>query len=206
MDTLYDYAWLIPVFPLAGAMLVGLGLISLNKFTNGLRELNAVLIISLIGAAMVMSFAILTSQFQGHPTYIRSFEWASAGNFHLNMGYTIDHLTSLMLVIVTTVAMLVMIYTHGYMSHDPGYVRFYAYLSLFSSSMLGLIISPNLVQVYIFWELVGMCSYLLIGFWYDRKGAAEECSEFTGQLVVLTFKSWATGSKNWLHRVLSVAV
>jgi NAD(P)H-quinone oxidoreductase subunit 5 len=202
METLYDYAWLIPVFPLAGAMLVGLGLISLNKFTNGLRDLNAVLIISLMGAAMVMSFAILNSQFQGHPTYVRSFEWASAGSFHLNMGYTIDHLTSLMLVIVTTVAMLVMIYTHGYMSHDPGYVRFYAYLSLFSSSMLGLVISPNLVQVYIFWELVGMCSYLLIGFWYDRQGAADACQKAFvtnrvgdfGLLLGMLGLYWATGS------------
>ena len=202
MEALYDYAWLIPVFPLAGAMLVGLGLISLNKFTNGLRELNAVLIISLIGAAMVMSFAIFASQFQGHPTYTYAFEWAAAGNFHLNMGYTIDHLTSLMLVIVTTVAMLVMIYTHGYMSHDPGYVRFYAYLSLFSSSMLGLIISPNLVQVYIFWELVGMCSYLLIGFWYDRKGAADACQKAFvtnrvgdfGLLLGMLGLYWATGS------------
>ncbi len=202
MEALYDYAWLIPVFPLAGAMLVGLGLISLNKFTNGLRELNAVLIISLIGVAMVMSFALLASQFQGHPVYIQSFEWAAAGNFHLNMGYTIDHLTSLMLVIVTTVAMLVMIYTHGYMSHDPGYVRFYAYLSLFSSSMLGLVISPNLVQVYIFWELVGMCSYLLIGFWYDRQGAADACQKAFvtnrvgdfGLLLGMLGLYWATGS------------
>jgi NAD(P)H-quinone oxidoreductase subunit 5 len=202
MEALYDYAWLIPVFPLAGAMLVGLGLISLNKFTNGLREVNAVLIISLMGAAMAASFAILVSQFQGHPTYNYSFEWASAGNFHLSMGYTIDHLTSLMLVIVTTVAMLVMIYTHGYMSHDPGYVRFYAYLSLFSSSMLGLVISPNLVQVYIFWELVGMCSYLLIGFWYDRKGAADACQKAFvtnrvgdfGLLLGMLGLYWATGS------------
>ncbi len=202
MEPLYDYAWLIPVFPLAGAMLVGLGLISLNKFTNGLRELNAVLIISLMGAAMAMSFALLASQFQGHPTYIQSFEWAAAGNFHLNMGYTIDHLTSLMLVIVTTVAMLVMIYTHGYMSHDKGYVRFYAYLSLFSSSMLGLVISPNLVQVYIFWELVGMCSYLLIGFWYDRKAAADACQKAFvtnrvgdfGLLLGMLGLYWATGS------------
>jgi NAD(P)H-quinone oxidoreductase subunit 5 len=202
MEALYDYAWLIPVFPLAGAMLVGLGLISLNKFTNGLRELNAVLIISLMGAAMAASFALLASQFQGHPTYSYSFEWASAGNFHLNMGYTIDHLTSLMLVIVTTVAMLVMIYTNGYMSHDPGYVRFYAYLSLFSSSMLGLVISPNLVQVYIFWELVGMCSYLLIGFWYDRKGAADACQKAFvtnrvgdfGLLLGMLGLYWATGS------------
>jgi NAD(P)H-quinone oxidoreductase subunit 5 len=93
------------------------------------------------------------------------------------MGYTIDHLAALMLVIVTTVAFLVMIYTDGYMAHDPGYVRFYAYLSLFSSSMLGLVISPNLLQVYVFWELVGMCSYLLIGFWYNRKAAADACQK-----------------------------
>lgn len=202
MEPLYDYAWLIPVLPLAGAMLVGLGLISLNKFTNSLRSINAVLIISAIGAAMVMSFALLTSQFQGHPVYSQSFEWASAGNFHLQMGYTIDHLTALMLVIVTTVALLVMIYTHGYMSHDPSYVRFYAYLSLFSSSMLGLVISPNLVQVYIFWELVGMCSYLLIGFWYDRKAAADACQKAFvtnrvgdfGLLLGMLGIYWATGS------------
>jgi NAD(P)H-quinone oxidoreductase subunit 5 len=202
MEPLYDYAWLIPVLPLAGAMLVGLGLISVNRFTNGLRQVNAILIISLIGVAMVMSFALLASQFGGHPVYTRSLEWAAAGNFHLTMGYTIDHLTSLMLVIVTTVALLVMIYTNGYMSHDPGYVRFYAYLSLFSSSMLGLVISPNLVQVYIFWELVGMCSYLLIGFWYDRKAAADACQKAFvtnrvgdfGLLLGMLGLYWATGS------------
>jgi NAD(P)H-quinone oxidoreductase subunit 5 len=75
--------------------------------------------------------------------------------------------------VVTAVALLVMVYSHGYMEHDPGYVRFFAYLSLFSSSMLGLVLSPNLIQVYIFWELVGMCSYLLIGFWFSKKAAAD---------------------------------
>jgi NAD(P)H-quinone oxidoreductase subunit 5 len=202
MEPLYQYAWLIPVLPLAGAMLVGLGLISINKATNSLRQLNAVLIVSILGAAMVFSFALLWSQFQGHEPYTRTLEWAAAGNFHLMMGYTIDHLTALMLVIVTTVAFLVMIYTDGYMAHDPGYVRFYAYLSLFSSSMLGLVVSYNLVQVYIFWELVGMCSYLLIGFWYDRKAAADACQKAFvvnrvgdfGLLLGILGLYWATGS------------
>ena len=126
---------------------------------------------------MTLSFGLLWSQLNGHAPYTQIIEWAAAGDFHLNMGYTIDNLTALMLVIVTTVAFLVMVYTDGYMAHDPGYVRFYAYLSLFSSSMLGLVISPNLVQIYIFWELVGMCSYLLIGFWYDRKAAADACQK-----------------------------
>lgn len=177
MEAIYQYAWLIPVLPLAGAMIVGLGLISFNKTTNQLRQVNSIFIVSLIGAALVFSLALLWSQFNGHAPYTRMIEWASAGDFHLSMGYTIDHLTALMLVIVTTVAFLVMIYTDGYMAHDPSYVRFYAYLSLFSASMLGLVISPNLVQVYIFWELVGMCSYLLIGFWFDRKAAADACQK-----------------------------
>lgn len=177
MEAIYQYAWLIPVLPLFGAMIVGTGLISFNKFTNNLRSVSSTFIVSLTGAAMVLSFALLWSQFHGHAPYTQMLEWAAAGDFHLNMGYTIDHLTALMLVVVTTVAFLVMIYTDGYMAHDPGYVRFYAYLSLFSSSMLGLVVSPNLVQVYIFWELVGMCSYLLVGFWYDRKSAADACQK-----------------------------
>ncbi len=202
METLYQYAWLIPVLPLAGAMIIGLGLISYNQSVNRLRTASSVLIVSLIGTAMVLSFGLLWSQVQGHAPYVQSFDWAAAGDFHLRMGYVIDHLTALMLVIVTSVAFLVMIYTDGYMAHDPGYVRFYAYLSLFSSSMLGLVISPNLVQVYIFWELVGMCSYLLIGFWYDRKAAADACQKAFvtnrvgdfGLLLGILALYWATGS------------
>jgi NAD(P)H-quinone oxidoreductase subunit 5 len=202
MEVIYQYAWIIPVLPLLGAMLVGLGLISFNQVTNRLRQLNAVLIISLMGVAMGLSFALLWSQIQGHAPYLYTLEWASAGNFHLSMGYTIDQLTALMLVIVTTVAFLVMVYTDGYMAHDPGYVRFYAYLSLFGSSMLGLVVSPNLVQIYIFWELVGMCSYLLVGFWYDRKSAADAAQKAFvtnrvgdfGLLLGILGLFWATGS------------
>ncbi|NEQ32887.1 MAG: NAD(P)H-quinone oxidoreductase subunit F, partial [Leptolyngbya sp. SIO4C5] len=168
METLYQYAWLVPVLPLLGAMVLGIGLISYSKLTSQLRQVSSAFIVTLTGAAMVLSCALFWSQVQGHAPYTQMFEWASAGDFQLSMGYTIDHLASLMLVIVTTVAFLVMVYTDGYMAHDPGYVRFYAYLSLFSSSMLGLVVSPNLIQVYVFWELVGMCSYLLIGFWYNR--------------------------------------
>ncbi|TAE60793.1 MAG: NADH-quinone oxidoreductase subunit L [Nostocales cyanobacterium] len=206
MEVIYQYAWIIPVLPLLGAMLVGLGLISLNQVTNRLRQLNAVVIISLMGAAMGLSMALLWSQYQGHEPYLHTFEWAAAGNFHLTMGYTIDNLTAMMLVVVTTVAFLVMIYTDGYMAHDPGYVRFYAYLSLFGSSMLGLVISPNLVQIYIFWELVGMCSYLLVGFWYDRKAAAEACQKAFvtnrvgdfGLLLGILGLFWATGSFDFM--------
>jgi NAD(P)H-quinone oxidoreductase subunit 5 len=199
---MYQYAWIIPVLPLAGAMLLGLGLISFSKVANQFRRASSIFIVSLIGAAMTFSFALLWSQLQGHATYTQMIDWASAGDFHLAMGYTIDHLTAVMLVIVTTVAFLVMVYTDGYMAHDPSYVRFYAYLSLFSSSMLGLVLSPNLVQIYVFWELVGMCSYLLIGFWYDRKAAADACQKAFvtnrvgdfGLLLGILALYWATGS------------
>ncbi len=202
MDPLYQYAWLIPVLPLVGATIVGVGLISFNAAVNRVRSVASIFIVSLLGAAMVFSFGILWSQIQGHETYTQLIEWAAAGSFHLTMGYTIDHLTAVMLVIVTTVAFLVMVYTDGYMAHDPGYVRFYAYLSLFSSSMLGLVISVNLVQIYVFWELVGMCSYLLIGFWYDRKAAADACQKAFvtnrvgdfGLLLGILGLFWATGS------------
>ncbi|MGC1308112.1 MAG: NAD(P)H-quinone oxidoreductase subunit 5 [Phormidesmis sp.] len=202
VEAIYQYAWLIPVLPLLGAAIVGTGLISYNEATNKLRKPVATFIVSLIGAAMVLSIFILVSQLQGHAPYTYLIEWASAGDFSINMGFTIDHITSLMLVIVTTVAFLVMIYTDGYMAHDPSYVRFYAYLSLFSSSMLGLVVSPNLLQVYVFWELVGMCSYLLIGYWYDRDGAADACQKAFvtnrvgdfGLLLGMLGLFWATGT------------
>jgi NAD(P)H-quinone oxidoreductase subunit 5 len=202
MDFAYQYAWLIPLLPLAAALIIGTGLITFNESTNKLRSLWSVLSVSATGGAAVIAFNLLWSQIQGHAPYTYTFEWAQAGLFHLNMGFVIDHLTSLMLVIVTTVAFLVQIYTDGYMAHDPSYVRFYAYLSLFTSSMLGLVVSPNLVQIYIFWELVGMCSYLLIGFWFDRKGAADACQKAFvtnrvgdfGLLLGLLGLYWATGT------------
>jgi NAD(P)H-quinone oxidoreductase subunit 5 len=120
----------------------------------------------------------------------------------LSIGYLIDPLSAIMLVVVTTVAVAVMFYTHGYMQHDQGYVRFFTYLILFTASMLGLILSPNLVQVYIFGELVGMCSYLLVGFWFTRPSAAYACQKAfvtnrvgdLGLLIGILGVYWLTGS------------
>ncbi|KAL2924468.1 NAD(P)H-quinone oxidoreductase subunit 5 chloroplastic [Bienertia sinuspersici] len=92
-------------------------------------------------------------------------------------GYLLDPLTSIMLILITTVAILVLIYSDNYMSHDQGYLRFFAYMSFFNISMLGLVTSSSLIQIYIFWELVGMCSYLLIGFWFTRPIAANACQK-----------------------------
>jgi len=197
-----ELAWLIPVLPLAGACLVGLGLISFNRTINRLRKPVALLLITCVGAAAVLSYAVLAEQLAGAgPTEVL-FNWASAGSFNLQMGFRVDALGAVMLSLVTTIAVLVMVYSDGYMAHDKGYVRFFTYLALFSSSMLGLVISPNLLEIYVFWELVGMCSYLLVGFWYDRDGAANAAQKAFvvnrvgdfGLLLGILGLFWATGS------------
>ncbi len=202
MPSAAELAWLIPLLPLMGAVITGLGLISFNKTINRLRKPVAIGLLSCLGAAAFMSYAVLFEQLQGKPPVEHLFVWASAGTFVLPMGFVVDSLGAVMLALVTTIALLVMIYSHGYMAHDKGYVRFFTYLALFSSSMLGLIISPNLLEIYVFWELVGMCSYLLVGFWYDREGAAHAAQKAFivnrvgdfGLLLGILGLFWATGS------------
>ena len=202
MPSAAQLAWLIPVLPLLGACLSGLGLITFNRTVNRLRKPVAVMLLTCVGAAAVLSYAVLAEQLAGAGMTEVLFDWASAGTFNLQMGFRVDPLGAVMLALVTTIALLVMVYSDGYMAHDKGYVRFFTYLALFSSSMLGLIISPNLLEVYVFWELVGMCSYLLVGFWYDRDGAANAAQKAFvvnrvgdfGLLLGILGLFWATGS------------
>jgi len=98
-------------------------------------------------------------------------DWISSGNFKVNWSINIDPLSSIMLVVVTSVSSLVHIYSIGYMSHDPNKPRFMSYLSLFTFSMLMLVVSDNFIQLFFGWEGVGLCSYLLIGFWYKKESA-----------------------------------
>ena len=197
-----EIAWLIPVFPLIGAVLSGLGLISINKKINNSREIVSVGLISFVGISAVISYKALIEQVNGYQSVEKLFVWANAGDFIIPMGFVLDPLGSVMLALVTTITLLVMIYSHGYMAHDKGYVRFFTYLALFSSSMMGLIVSPNLLEIYVFWELVGMCSYLLVGFWYDRDGAAHAAQKAFvvnrvgdfGLLLGILGLFWATNS------------
>jgi len=197
-----EIAWLIPVFPLIGAVLSGLGLISINKKINSSREIVSIGLISFVGISAVISYKALFEQVNGYQSVEKLFVWANAGDFTIPMGFVLDPLGSVMLALVTTITLLVMIYSHGYMAHDKGYVRFFTYLALFSSSMMGLIISPNLLEIYVFWELVGMCSYLLVGFWYDRDGAAHAAQKAFvvnrvgdfGLLLGILGLFWATNS------------
>nr|AND48206.1 subunit 5 of NADH-plastoquinone oxidoreductase [Flatbergium novo-caledoniae] len=202
MELIYQFIWIVPLLPFLASILIGLGLLFFPKATKSLRRIWAIASISLLSIAMFISLDIFRQQITGHFIYRYLWSWISDKNMVFKVGLLIDPLTSIMLVLITTIGVLVMIYSDSYMSHDQGYVRFFAYLSLFTASMLGLVLSPNLIQIYFFWELVGMCSYLLIGFWFTRSSAAEACQkafiinrigDFGLLLGILGFY-WITGS------------
>ena len=123
---------------------------------------------------MAVSFNALTGAepFGEHGYGAVLFTWIPAGAFQVDIGFFVDNLTACLLIVVTTIGLLVHIYSIGYMSHDPGYWRFFAYLNLFMFSMLVLVLASSFLVVFVAWELVGLSSYLLIGFWYRKRSAA----------------------------------
>lgn len=177
MKFIYQFVWIVPFLPFVTSILIGLNLFFFPKSTKSLRHIWAIVSILLLSIAMIFSFIILWQQINNNTIYQYLWSWIFHKQISFKIGVLIDPLTSLMLVLITTVGVVVMIYSDSYMSHDQGYVRFFLYLSLFTASMLGLVLSPNLIQIYIFWELVGMCSYLLIGFWFTRPSAANACQK-----------------------------
>jgi NADH-quinone oxidoreductase subunit L len=130
------------------------------------------LVVATWAIAMVVVYEALTGGFGEHGAGITLWTWIPAGAFQVEMGLFVDQLTACLLIVVTTIGMLVHLYSVGYMAHDPGRWRFFAYLNLFMFSMLLLVLGDSWLSVFAAWELVGLCSYLLIGFWYPRRSAA----------------------------------
>nr|QUB02554.1 NADH-plastoquinone oxidoreductase subunit 5 [Rhopalephora scaberrima] len=202
MKHTYEYAWIIPFLPLPITMLIGLGLLFIPRATKNIRRIWAFPSVLFLSIAMGFSVNLSIQQINGSFIYQYLWSWAINNDFSLEFGYLIDPLTSIMSILITTVGILVLIYSDIYMSHDRGYLRFFAYLSFFNVSMLGLVTSSNLIQIYIFWELVGMCSYLLIGFWFTRPIAASACQKAfvtnrvgdLGLLLGVLGFYWITGS------------
>ena len=126
-----------------------------------------------IGAACALSFAALVDTIDANGgVAIYTHEWFEVGNLVVNLGVRLDGLTAVMLVVVTSVSLLVQVFSFGYMDGDPGRGRYFADMALFTTSMLGLVLADNLFMIFMFWELVGLCSYLLIGFWFHKPSAA----------------------------------
>nr|YP_010324552.1 NADH-plastoquinone oxidoreductase subunit 5 [Peucedanum ampliatum]UNN52468.1 NADH-plastoquinone oxidoreductase subunit 5 [Peucedanum ampliatum] len=202
MEQTYQYSWIIPFLPLPVPMLIGAGLLLFPSATKSLRRMWAFQSVFLLSIVMIFSINLFIQQINGSSIYQYVWSWIINNDFSLEFGYLIDPLTSIMSILITTIGIMVLIYSDNYMSYDQGYLRFFAYMSFFSTSMLGLVTSSNLIQIYIFWELVGMCSYLLIGFWFTRPVAANACQkafvtnrvgDFGLLLGILGFY-WITGS------------
>ena len=154
--------------PLLGALIAGL-----FGRVIGVRASQIITSSFLVISAILSWTAFVQVGLHGHSTTVQLFTWIDSGAFEADWSLRIDTLTVVMLVVVTSVSSLVHIYSIGYMSHDPNQQRFFAYLSLFTFAMLTLVTANNFVQLFFGWEGVGLASYLLIGFYYEKDSASD---------------------------------
>ena len=161
--------WLIPALPLFAA-----GIIAVNK--QPARKLAATLAIGSMALGFLLSLCAFAATLGHHGDgvfrEVFSFPWIQFGGQWMDIGWVLDPLTAIMLVMVTFVGMLIFIFSVGYMAHDENFMRFFCFLALFASGMLGVVIANNLFLFFVSWEIVGLTSYLLIGFWYHKPSAA----------------------------------
>jgi NADH-quinone oxidoreductase subunit L len=162
------YIWLIPILPLAGFIINGLGRNSLSK--NVIGFIGSLLVLVSFGLSLAVFFQIKST---GHPVNITYFDWISVRQLKIPFAFLVDQLSAIMLLIITGVGFLIHLYSIGYMHDDEGFGKFFAYLNLFVFFMLLLVMGSNYLIMFIGWEGVGLCSYLLIGFWYTNPSYAD---------------------------------
>ncbi len=161
--------WAIFLLPLAAFVVIGL---VVRPFLNRYAWVSGILLIIALAAALALSVLTLDAVIRSGEPHFEGHRWLDVGGAVIEFALLIDPLTAIMLVVVTGVSLMVQIYSLGYMRGDPSYARYFAYMALFTASMLGLVLSANIIVLYAFWELVGVSSYLLIGFWHERPAAA----------------------------------
>ena len=168
-----SYTILIPLIPLAVFLLLGIFNKKIKPAVSGyigVLGLTASAIISFLAAYQY--FFVNTKVNSIYQPFIEKTVWMNfTDTLHIDMGVLVDPISIMMVIVVSIVSLMVHIYSRGYMKGDDGYTKFFAFLSLFSFSMFGLVLSTNLFQIYIFWELVGVSSYLLIGYYYTKPSA-----------------------------------
>lgn len=156
----------VPLAPLAGAIVAGFFGKTVGRRGSHMVTILGVLVAFIISAMTLYSVAVDGARFNA-----TVYEWMTLGSLKMEVGFLIDGLTAMMMCVVTFVSLMVHIYTIGYMEEDDGYQRFFSYISLFTFSMLMLVMSNNMLQLFFGWEAVGLVSYLLIGFWYKKPTA-----------------------------------
>jgi NADH-quinone oxidoreductase subunit L len=168
----YQLVWLIMLLPLASFIVNGL---LIRPFVKPKSRIYGYITIGSIAVSAAFSIWALISVMStpDHQIAVPDVSWITIGNFNFHIGMIMDQLSAVMVVVVSVVSLMVQIYSLGYMEHDDaGYYRYYTFMSLFTFSMLGLVLSDNLLFTFVFWEMVGLCSYLLIGFWFHKPSAA----------------------------------
>ena len=163
------FVWLIIALPIISFLVNGL---LVRAFIGSNSKYAGYVTIAAIGASFVLSLMSLATVMSDGPLDFETHHWIFIGGMDLSFGLILDQLSVIMLVVVSGVSLLVQIYGQAYMDGDKSYTRYFAYMSLFTASMLGLVLARNVIQIFVFWELVGVSSYLLIGFWMDRPSAA----------------------------------
>jgi NADH-quinone oxidoreductase subunit L len=166
-----DYVWLIPVFPLVGFIINGLWGKRMAKNTVGIIGSAAVGLSFLLTVAIFLEFLKLPAG--SRPVEKVVYTWMASGSFSAPFAFMVDPLSLIMLLVVSGVSTLIHIYSIGYMHDDPGFPRYFAYLNLFVFNMLTLVGANNFLLMFVGWEGVGLCSYLLIGFWYEKQSASD---------------------------------
>ena len=169
-DFFFSITWLVPVFPFLAFLIIILFTQHNNKLSHSL-SIGSIVLSWLVGWGVVFS-AIATPHLGEHPIHF-SVPWFPTGTTYFEIGYSIDPLMAITLFMVPFVCLMIFIYSIGYMGYgtdkvDPRYARFFAYIALFATGMLGLVISENLLTLFMSWEIMGLCSYLLIGFWFEK--------------------------------------
>ncbi|MSQ06340.1 MAG: NADH-quinone oxidoreductase subunit L [Dehalococcoidia bacterium] len=164
-----SFIWAILLLPLASFVVIAL---VIRPFLDRASALSGRVLIGCLTVALALSLWTLAATAGGAVPDFQPHPWLDVGQATVALGLLVDPITAIMLVVVTGVSLMVQIYSQGYMRGDPSYSRYFAYMSLFTGAMIGLVLSSNIVQLYVFWELVGVASYLLIGFWHHRPAAA----------------------------------
>ncbi|KPK20865.1 MAG: oxidoreductase, partial [Dehalococcoidia bacterium SG8_51_3] len=169
----HQMAWLIFLLPLISFVIIAF---FVRPFVKAESRVAGYITITAIGGSLVLSiwalFAVMAAPH--HEIPVPDITWVVIEDgVTIHLGLIMDSLTAVMLIVVTVVSLMVQIYSQGYMHGDPGYHRYYAWMSLFTASMIGLVIADNLLFMFVFWEMVGLCSYLLIGFWFHKPSAAD---------------------------------
>ena len=209
----YQFVWLIFLLPLFSFIIIAF---FIRPFVKPESKVAGYITITAIGGSMVLSFWALMAVMgaEHHEIAIPNIEWmVIEGGITISLGLMLDSLTAVMLLVVTIVSLMVQIYSQAYMHGDSGYHRYYASMSLFTMSMLGLVLADSLLLMFVFWEMVGLCSYLLIGFWFHKPSAADAAKkafivtrlgDFGFLIAILTLYN-ATGTFD-IHELHALAI